>query len=83
MPKDETPVARRSSVWLPFRHFCVRPTLLFAVAIGISWWMTSMLHRFDDDPFQHQMQLAQLRYTIGSRAAATSLAENYVGLERV
>ena len=48
-----------------------------------SWWMTSMLHRFDDDPFQHQMQLAQLRYTIGSRAAATSLAENYVGLERV
>ena len=50
-----------------------------------SWWMTSMLHRFgeDDGGFQHQMQLAQLRYTVGSRAAATSLAENYVGLERV
>ncbi len=50
-----------------------------------SWWMTSMLHRFPDDDggFQHQMQLAQLRYTVGSRAAATSLAENYVGLERV
>ncbi|HZT99202.1 MAG TPA: 4-hydroxybenzoate 3-monooxygenase [Ktedonobacteraceae bacterium] len=46
-----------------------------------SWWMTSMLHRFpDDDPFQQQMQRAQLEYTVRSRAAATSLAENYVGL---
>jgi p-hydroxybenzoate 3-monooxygenase len=47
--------------------------------------MTSMLHRFpdNDDGFQHQMQLSQLRYTVSSRAAATSLAENYVGLERV
>jgi p-hydroxybenzoate 3-monooxygenase len=48
-----------------------------------SWYMTSMLHRFDDDPFQHRLQLAQLRYTVGSRAAATSLAENYVGLKLV
>jgi p-hydroxybenzoate 3-monooxygenase len=48
-----------------------------------SWWMTSMLHRFDADPFQHQMQLSQLRYTVSSRAAATSLAENYVGLEQI
>jgi p-hydroxybenzoate 3-monooxygenase len=45
-----------------------------------SWHMTSMLHRFDADPFQHELQLAQLRYTVGSRAAATALAENYVGL---
>jgi p-hydroxybenzoate 3-monooxygenase len=46
-----------------------------------SWWMTSMLHRFDDsDPFQQQLQLSQLRYTATSTAAATSLAENYVGL---
>jgi p-hydroxybenzoate 3-monooxygenase len=48
-----------------------------------SWWMTSMLHRFDDDPFQHRLQLAQLRYVCSSTAAATTLAENYVGLERV
>jgi p-hydroxybenzoate 3-monooxygenase len=49
-----------------------------------SWWMTSMLHRFDDaDPFQQRLQLAQLRYVVTSKAAATSLAENYVGLERV
>jgi p-hydroxybenzoate 3-monooxygenase len=46
-----------------------------------SWWMTSMLHRFpDDDSFQQRMQRAQLEYTVSSRAAATSLAENYVGL---
>jgi p-hydroxybenzoate 3-monooxygenase len=46
-----------------------------------SWWMTSMLHRFpEDDAFQQRMQRAQLDYTVVSRAAATSLAENYVGL---
>jgi p-hydroxybenzoate 3-monooxygenase len=46
-----------------------------------SWWMTSMLHRFDDaDPFQRRLQLAQLRYTAASVPAATSLAENYTGL---
>jgi p-hydroxybenzoate 3-monooxygenase len=46
-----------------------------------SWWMTSMLHRAaDGDPFTRQLQLSQLRYVTSSRAAATSLAENYVGL---
>jgi p-hydroxybenzoate 3-monooxygenase len=46
-----------------------------------SWWMTSMLHRADDgDPFTRQLQLSQLSYVTSSRAAATSLAENYVGL---
>jgi p-hydroxybenzoate 3-monooxygenase len=46
-----------------------------------SWWMTAMLHRFPDaDSFQHRLQLAQLEYVVASRAAATSLAENYVGL---
>ncbi|HEY6555467.1 MAG TPA: 4-hydroxybenzoate 3-monooxygenase, partial [Vicinamibacteria bacterium] len=49
-----------------------------------SWWMTSMLHRFpDDDPFQQRLQLSQLRYVTSSRAAATTLAENYVGLAEV
>ena len=47
-----------------------------------SWWMTSMLHRFpDNDAYQVQLQLAQLDYTVNSRAASTSLAENYVGYE--
>lgn len=46
-----------------------------------SWWMTSMLHRFhDESPFHHRLQLSQLQYVTGSRAAATMLAENYVGL---
>lgn len=46
-----------------------------------SWWMTSMLHHFHDEtPFHHRLQLSQLRYVAGSRAAASMLAENYVGL---
>jgi p-hydroxybenzoate 3-monooxygenase len=45
-----------------------------------SWWMTSMLHRFDrSDPFQLKVQQAELDYVTGSRAAATTIAENYVG----
>jgi p-hydroxybenzoate 3-monooxygenase len=47
-----------------------------------SWWMTSMLHRFpNSDAYQTRLQLAQLAYTVDSRAASTSLAENYVGYE--
>jgi len=45
-----------------------------------SWWMTSMLHRFEgEDAFQHRLKLAQLEYVVSSRAASTMLAENYVG----
>ena len=47
-----------------------------------SWWMTMMMHRLDgDDPFDMRMQESQLRYVMRSRAAATTLAENYVGLD--
>jgi p-hydroxybenzoate 3-monooxygenase len=46
-----------------------------------SWWITEMLHRTPDrDPFTERLQLSQLRYVAGSRAAATSFSENYVGL---
>jgi p-hydroxybenzoate 3-monooxygenase len=45
-----------------------------------SSWLTSMLHRSGDDPFEVRLQLSQLRYITSSSAAATSLAENYVGL---
>ena len=45
-----------------------------------SWWMTTMLHRLPgDDEFEIQLQLSQLRYLTSSKAAATMLAENYVG----
>jgi len=49
-----------------------------------SWWMTSMLHKAPGgDPFDERLQLSQLRYVTTSTAAATSLAENYVGLQSV
>jgi p-hydroxybenzoate 3-monooxygenase len=49
-----------------------------------SFWMTSMLHKAPGgDEFDEKLQLSQLRYVTTSGAAATSLAENYVGLERV
>ncbi|MCY3701993.1 MAG: 4-hydroxybenzoate 3-monooxygenase [Rhodospirillales bacterium] len=46
-----------------------------------SWWMTSLLHRFPEEgPFRERVQQAELEYLFSSRAAMTSLAENYVGL---
>lgn len=45
-----------------------------------SWWMTSMLHKFSDDPFAQRIQLAELEYYTGSLAGRTTIAENYVGL---
>ena len=49
-----------------------------------SWWMTTMLHRRPDgDEFDLRLQRSQLRYLRTSRVAATSLAENYVGIDRV
>jgi p-hydroxybenzoate 3-monooxygenase len=46
-----------------------------------SWWMTSMLHVFDgDNTFDRRRQIAELEYVTSSRAAAQTLAENYVGL---
>jgi p-hydroxybenzoate 3-monooxygenase len=45
-----------------------------------SWWMTTMLHTAPSgDPMETELQLAQLRYVTTSRAAATTLAENYTG----
>jgi p-hydroxybenzoate 3-monooxygenase len=49
-------------------------------ATHFSWWMTSMLHVDPhQDAFEAELQLCQLRYVIASRAAATTLAENYTG----
>jgi p-hydroxybenzoate 3-monooxygenase len=45
-----------------------------------SWWMTSMLHQdAAASAFDRRRQLAELDYLFSSRAAMTSLAENYVG----
>jgi p-hydroxybenzoate 3-monooxygenase len=46
-----------------------------------SWWMTSMLHRFEDaTEFDRRRQLAELELVTSSEAAARTVAENYVGL---
>ncbi|HEV2013271.1 MAG TPA: 4-hydroxybenzoate 3-monooxygenase [Candidatus Dormibacteraeota bacterium] len=48
-----------------------------------SAWMTALLHRDPaGDPFEHKLRLSYLRYITTSQAAATTLAENYVGFER-
>ncbi|HBU97118.1 4-hydroxybenzoate 3-monooxygenase [Thalassospira lucentensis] len=46
-----------------------------------SWWMTTMLHKFeDDDHFEGRIRQAELQYILSSKAGLTTLAENYVGL---
>ncbi|HSW83782.1 MAG TPA: 4-hydroxybenzoate 3-monooxygenase [Usitatibacter sp.] len=46
-----------------------------------SYWMTMLLHRAEaDTSFDRNRQRAELEYLVHSRAAMTSLAENYVGL---
>jgi len=46
-----------------------------------SWWMTSLLHKFPEaGAIGQRLQRAELDYLVTSRAAATALAENYVGL---
>jgi p-hydroxybenzoate 3-monooxygenase len=46
-----------------------------------SWWMTSMLHRFEDaSEFDRRRQLAELELVATSESAARTIAENYVGL---
>ena len=63
---DEYSDRRLRSVWRA-QHF--------------SWWMTQMLHVDPrDDAYGHQLQRSNLEYVCSSTAAATSLAENYVGL---
>ena len=46
-----------------------------------SWWFTSLTHRFDEaGPIGRKLQRAELDYLVSSKAAATTMAENYVGL---
>ncbi len=67
------------SDWLnKYSEICLRRVWK---AQRFSWWMTSTLHRSPDETaFDHQRQLADLDYLTSSRAAMTSLAEQYVGL---
>ena len=46
-----------------------------------SWWFTSLMHQFPEaGGFGQKLQEAELDYLVHSTAAATALAENYVGL---
>ena len=45
-----------------------------------SWWMTSLLHKLDDDAFAQRIRMAELDYLVGSHAGQVTIAENYVGL---
>ena len=50
-------------------------------AVRYSTYMTGLLHKFPTHtPFDRELQLTELDYIAGSRAAATSIAESYVGL---
>jgi p-hydroxybenzoate 3-monooxygenase len=61
-------------------HYSARALARVWKAERFSWWMTTMLHAFPGQTFDQKMQLAELDYLFGSRAAATAFAENYVGL---
>uniref|UniRef100_UPI00333FE37E 4-hydroxybenzoate 3-monooxygenase n=1 Tax=Castellaniella defragrans TaxID=75697 RepID=UPI00333FE37E len=45
-----------------------------------SWWMTMLLHTFNDDPFSERIQRAEQDYYTSTLAGRTTIAENYVGL---
>jgi p-hydroxybenzoate 3-monooxygenase len=61
-----------------YSEFCLRRVWKVQ---RFSWWMTSLLHKFESDgAFDRRRQMAELDYVTSSRAAATTLAENYVGL---
>ena len=62
-------------------HYSARCLRRVWKAERFSWWFTSLMHRFPDDGLiGHKLQSAELDYLVGSRAASTVMAENYVGL---
>ncbi|MFC7519942.1 4-hydroxybenzoate 3-monooxygenase [Xanthomonas populi] len=49
-----------------------------------SWWMTTLLHTFDDeDAFTARIRSAELDYLLGSEAGRATVSENYAGLPLV
>ena len=45
-----------------------------------SWWLTTLLHRLDDEAFEHRIRDAERDYFLHSQAGLATIAENYVGL---
>jgi p-hydroxybenzoate 3-monooxygenase len=67
----------RSDLLQKYSEICLRRIWK---AERFSWWMTSILHKFSDDPFNQRIQEAELDYYTSSVAGQTTIAENYVGL---
>jgi p-hydroxybenzoate 3-monooxygenase len=71
----------RDNSTLGLEHYSDRALARVWKAERFSWWMTMLLHAFPDrSGFDRKVQAAELEYLLTSRAAMTSLAENYVGL---
>jgi p-hydroxybenzoate 3-monooxygenase len=46
-----------------------------------SWWFSSLMHRYpDQSEFDLRIQVAELEFLRGNKAAQQAMAENYVGL---
>ncbi len=67
----------RTDVVARYSELCLRRIWK---AERFSWWMTSILHKFSDDPFNQRIQEAELAYFTSSDAGRANIAENYVGL---
>jgi p-hydroxybenzoate 3-monooxygenase len=62
-------------------HYSERALRRIWKAERFSWWLTTLLHRFPDQTvFEQRIQEAELDYVVHSKAASTSVSENYVGL---
>jgi p-hydroxybenzoate 3-monooxygenase len=62
-------------------HYSVRCLARIWKAERFSWWFTSLTHKFPDTgAIGSRLQRAELDYLASSSAAATVMAENYVGL---
>jgi len=65
-------------------HYSARALDRIWKAERFSWWMTTLMHRFDHhSPFEQRMQVAEFDFLRSSTAAQTAVAENYVGLPLV
>ena len=62
-------------------HYSERCLRRIWKAERFSWWFTGLMHRFPETgAIGQKLQRAELDYLVGSTAASTAMAENYVGL---
>jgi p-hydroxybenzoate 3-monooxygenase len=62
-------------------HYSARCLSRIWKAERFSWWFTSLMHTFKNEPaIDAKLHRSELEYLISSPAAQTVMAENYVGL---